>query len=143
MLQLTTDSPIWAHFKQDKVVVIGYSTGALSGLWLAGARANRFPQKEGTLIYKDYRVRGVVLLSPGHGAYFDPDGLSQINVPTLIIAAENDTVFPLFPNAMFYARYIPNAQYVKLKGIAIHEVFICPDYYQKLNIQKNALRFPY
>lgn len=142
MLALTTDPQFGPHFKQDRVAVIGYSVGALSGLWLSGGRANKFPEKNGTFVYKDFRVRAAILLAPGHGAYFDADGLKAIKVPILVIGAQNDSVYPLAGNAMHYAKFIPSVKYVKIKGdIVSHDFFLCPDHTQKLKLQKTILEF--
>ena len=133
MLALTTDTQFGPHFKQDKAIIVGYSTGALAALWLAGARAFKYPQKEGTLSYKDYRVRAIILLAPGFGSYFDKDGLSLVKIPTLIVGAEDDTLYPLPKNAMFFAKFISGAQYVKIGG-APHDFLLCPSRVQKNKI---------
>lgn len=142
MLAMTTDPQFGPFFKQDKAVVIGYSTGALTGLWLTGGRVNKFSDKAGSFLYKDLRVRGGILLGPGHGTYFEPDGLKGIKVPILILGVQNDDVYPLAQNAMFYEKHIPNSKFVKMKGGVIsHDFFLCPTVYQKAKLKKTILDF--
>lgn len=138
---LRSDPQFGIRFKHDKVVVLGYSTGALTALWLAGAKANKHPQKNGTLLYKDSSVRAAILISPGHGNLFDADGLLPIKIPVLVIAPQNDAVYPLFTNAMFFGKFIPNAKYVKVKGIVSHDFVLCPDHFQKIKLKKTILEF--
>jgi predicted dienelactone hydrolase len=141
MLLLTTDPQFGPHFKQDRVVVVGYSAGAISAFWLAGARANKYPHKEGTLNYKDPRVRAIIALAPGYGAYFDRDGLMGVKVPTLVISVQDDPVYPLAPNAMHFAKNIPYAKYVKITGNGAHDFFLCPDRTQKEKLKKTMMEF--
>ncbi len=141
MLSLSTDPQFGPRFKQDKVVVVGYSTGALTALWLAGAKANKYPDPKGKLQYKDYRVKAIVLLAPGFGPYFDQYGLEIVKTPTLILAPQNDTVYPLRTNAMHFAKFIPNAKYVKIKGIAPHDLFLSPGHDEKARILKRISEF--
>lgn len=141
MLLLTTDSQFGPRFKQDRVVILGHSTGAIAAFWLAGARANKYPQKEGTFNYKDPRVRAIITLAPGCGSYFDIDGLMGVKVPTLVISLQDDPVYPLAKNAMFFAKYIPYAKYVKFTGNGAHDYFICPDRVQKEKLKKTMMDF--
>lgn len=138
---LSTDPQFGPHFKQDNVAILGYSVGSLTALWLAGAKPSKFPSKEGTYPYKDYRVRAVILLGPGFGSYFDRGDLQAMKIPVLIVAAENDTVYPLFGNAMYYSKFIPHAKYIKIHGNATHDVFLCPDRTQKTKLKKSILEF--
>lgn len=138
---LSTDPQFGPRFKQDNVAIIGYSVGALTALWLAGAKPTKFPQKEGTYPYKDYRVRAVILLGPGYGSCFDKGDLQAVKVPVLIVAAENDTVYPLFGNAMYFSKFIPQAKYIKIHGNATHDIFLHPDRAQKTKLKKTILEF--
>lgn len=138
---LTHDQQFGPRFKQDKVVVVGYSTGALAALWMAGAKANKHPKPQGRLLYRDFRVKAVIMLAPGYGSYFDHYGLEIVKIPVLVLAPQNDTVFPLWPNAMHFSKYIPNVKYFKIKGNASHDVFLCPGHSEKIKIQKSILEF--
>jgi predicted dienelactone hydrolase len=104
----------------QQVTLVGHSLGGYTGLALAGA-----PLDLGWLEYRcrhgdplaltptdwlqcsaldlptryanlqDQRITQLILLNPLTGLLFGPSGLSQVRVPTLLLASSQDTITPL------------------------------------------------
>lgn len=106
-------------FNTDQVVVIGHSLGGYTALALAGTplsldHLRQFCSDPNPVILspadllqcnaadlsnppadlKDERVVQVVLLNPVIGRLFDEQSLSQVKIPTLMLAATEDSITP-------------------------------------------------
>lgn len=137
------------HLNETKIGMIGYSLGALTGVWLAGGIASKYQKPnlatsnpieleegltEETLYHLDIspakkshldpRIRSFLLLAPVYGSAFDKSGLFGIKAPVLIIAAENDKVAPPSENAVPFNEWIPAASYLLLGKRAGHSIFL-------------------
>ena len=111
--------PLRGKFNTDKAVLIGHSLGGYTGLALAGAKldtrnlqdfcenilpvglspadwlqcaAVELPDQVVDL--RDPRIAQVVAMNPITGELFGDAGLSQINIPTLMLASTHDGVTP-------------------------------------------------
>ncbi|CRX38860.1 alpha/beta hydrolase family protein [Estrella lausannensis] len=139
------------HIDKDKIGMIGYSLGSLTGLWLAGGIATNYrkPDVQNSLDIemeeglneqaienldiseakenlKDERIKAFLLLAPVYGFAFSKEGLSSIRVPLLIIAASEDDRAPIKENALFFKQTIPSAGMITLSGKADHTIYLNP-----------------
>lgn len=139
------------HIDKDKIGMIGYSLGSLTGLWLAGGIATNYrkpdirnsqgieieeglseedlanldiSEAKGNL--KDDKIKAFLLLAPVYGFAFSKEGLSAVRVPLLIIAAEEDEKAPIKSNALFFKQMIPSAGMITLSGRGDHSIFLNP-----------------
>lgn len=146
---LLTD-PFWGRqIDPDRIGVAGHSQGGFTALWIGGARVNadRFLAFQRRFINNplipehirhdlpldatpalnvaDARVKAVFAMAPGIVQDFgmDPDGLRQLNVPAYLTVGASDTQTPPEENAVFAAKYIPNAQLWVIPGAVDHEIF--------------------
>ncbi|MBF2077048.1 MAG: alpha/beta hydrolase [Synechococcales cyanobacterium T60_A2020_003] len=102
----------------EQIGVIGTSYGATVALGLAGAELNRdrlqtqcVPDDltlnlstllqcrtnglpEGDYTLRDPRIRAVIAMFPPTSVIFGPEGLSQIDVPTMVVSASEDQLAP-------------------------------------------------
>jgi predicted dienelactone hydrolase len=106
-------------FNTEKVVVIGHSLGGYTALSLAGTQLSlehlrKFCNDPNPVMFSpadliqcnaadlpdtptdlgDSRVARVVLLNPVIGHLFDEKSLSQVKIPTLMLASTDDTITP-------------------------------------------------
>lgn len=131
-----------------QVGFVGFSVGGLTGVWLAGGKANlyRKPQ-QGTSpaieltndsdqefidsinyapakqSYQDPNIKAVFLMAPAYGFAFDQAGLKDIKIPVMIVAGEGDTVTPPKENAEYMSKWIPQSVLKILPGKTDHFVF--------------------
>ncbi|MCO8168704.1 dienelactone hydrolase [Pseudomonas sp. 21LCFQ02] len=145
----TLDDPLLSpYLSAEQVGVIGYSAGGETALILAGARPD--PQRlrtyclerpddqdacrtQGWLVADrddlqaeaDPRVGALMLMAP-LSLMFGRQTLSDVHVPVLMYAGEEDRLLPLDKNAEALARKLPTApDYKRLAG-AGHFVFMAP-----------------
>ncbi|EKE09421.1 MAG: Dienelactone hydrolase protein, partial [uncultured bacterium] len=128
-----------------RVGFIGYSLGGMTGLALAGARAQNLqaiakkiqgsiPEiddamvesldfKEGYASFYDRRIKAMVLLSPA--AYiFPPQSLKSITMPIALVTSEGDEVLPFKEHAYPVIQYLNHARLKILKDTVSHYVFL-------------------
>lgn len=140
------------HVDAEKIGFIGYSLGGLTGIWLAGGVAPNYPVPDlntssfieldegisesiiknidfskGKKSYEDKRIKAEVLMAPAYGFAFNPEGLSSITIPILIIAANSDSIAPVSRNAQFFADNIKSSAIKILPGKAGHYIFLNPE----------------
>ena len=137
------------HIDENKIGMIGYSLGSLTGLWLAGGVATQYQKpdlmKKNTIeleeglteemirhldlgeakkSHADPRIKAFVLLSPVYGSSFDRTGLYAIKVPILMIAGENDKLAPVSDNALLFQQWIPASSLKILGKNSGHGIFL-------------------
>ncbi len=110
------DDPAWfaTALDLDRVAVAGHSYGGYTTLAFAGAPAGipqfaiaycaDHPDDEGCKLIEedpnkvwhlgDDRVRAAIAMAPAGFAAFGPEGLAQIAVPVMVMAAKDDTATP-------------------------------------------------
>jgi predicted dienelactone hydrolase len=149
--ELLKDPLFGSHIDQDKIGFVGYALGGLTGLWLAGGIANQYMamnEKSPEYLeldgldesdassaaelalakksYHDPRIKAMVLLAPSKSLAFDIQGLSQIKIPLLLIAAENDEIAEFKSNARYLKNSIQSSELVAIPGKAGHYIFLNP-----------------
>ncbi len=137
----------------SNIIVIGHSSGGQTATMLAGATfnlqqladycaseqskgdvscgygggASSAPasfKKQFSASHADARVKAMVLLDPALGSAVQVTSLRKINIPTLVVGAENNDFLPWKQHGLRYATEIPNAKMNALKGQEGHFVFI-------------------
>lgn len=133
----------------NQIAVTGYSLGGTTAIWVAGGRTtkldNMIPSSEFASIadfvrleevlptlnkemlskdWREPRIRAAFIMAPAWSWIFDEQSLSQISIPTYLIASEDDKVVVAKSNAGFFARHIPHAIYQSILGKASHFIFI-------------------
>jgi predicted dienelactone hydrolase len=117
-LNQNASSPLQGKLASDRVMVVGYSLGAATALSVAGAELQLTELKQrcpGDILafslgetaqcfaeglpedryqLRDSRVKAAIALSPTTSLIFGETGLSQVAVPTLIVAASADKTTP-------------------------------------------------
>lgn len=146
---LLKDPVFGPHIDKDKIGMIGYSLGSLTGVWLAGGIASNYRKptsrdiqsieneeglteeslenldiSEAKVNLRDQRIKSFVLLAPVYGFAFSQEGLSSVRAPILIIASEEDDKAPYKENALFFKEMIPSAGIVPITGRADHSIFL-------------------
>ena len=139
----------WRH-----VTMIGHSSGGQTAAALAGVRLNAaqllaycasaeaeadlgcgYGQRaqptpdalDADLIaanYEDERIEAIVMLDPALGPAATVESMREVDVPVLIIAAQENDFLPFAAHAEHYAAYIPNAKLVALDNGEGHFVFL-------------------
>lgn len=97
-------------------VSCGYGGGA-------GSAPTSF-KKQFSTSHADARVKAIVLLDPALGSAVQVTSLRKINIPTLVVGAENNDFLPWKQHGLRYASEIPNAKINSLKSQEGHFVFI-------------------
>jgi predicted dienelactone hydrolase len=147
--QLLEDPRFKDRIDSKRIGFAGYSLGGATGMWIAGGQiasidkeliknyseqdfnlevspnmidATDFTKAEGS--YKDPRISAVLVMAPALGWLFTEDSLTQIGIPVLIIAPEQDKVVPTEKNAKRFANKIAKATLKILPGEATHYVFL-------------------
>jgi predicted dienelactone hydrolase len=76
--------------------VVGHSLGGYTALAIAGGRPTAFPHESPDRLARpvqvtpDERVKALVLLAPATAWFKDPDALSSVRIPILMLTAEKD-----------------------------------------------------
>lgn len=74
----------------------------------------------------DPRVRAAVVVAPGFGFTFEPDGLSAVRAPVQLWEGDADASLPLATNAGAVRRLLPDAPEFHLVENADHFSFLAP-----------------
>ncbi|MET0356307.1 MAG: DUF6622 family protein, partial [Cellvibrio sp.] len=82
-----------------------------------------FVQKFGG-IYKDSRVKKIIMIDPTLGYGATPESLAKINLPTLVVGAQQNDFLPWDNHGARYTKYIPYAKSHLLTGREGHFIFI-------------------
>lgn len=134
----------------NKVVVIGHSSGGYTGLSLIGADFNpelianycqsknalkdkgcsygkkkpskKSPKQLPSLI--DNRVKAVIALDPALGPAVSQQALANISVPVMVVGAVNNDFLPFNHHAKYYTDNIKNAKLLALNNGEGHFSFI-------------------
>jgi len=124
-------------FNTQEVSVIGHSLGGYTALALAGAKLNitelrEFCQTQDSLLkvgadwiqcaaaelpegevqLQDQRVKQAIALNPTIGQLFGKKGLSQVNVPTLILTSTDDAITPAINHQLQPFTQLPKPKYL-------------------------------
>ena len=100
-IRLTVDSVladpiIGTRIARDKIAAIGHSMGGYTALAVAGGQPSAGPhetadgQVKKISVTRDPRIRALVLLAPGCAWFWEPGTLSGIDVPILLMTADQD-----------------------------------------------------
>lgn len=127
-----SDAEYKGRFNMEQVGVIGQSFGGYTALGLAGAQINfpklqkNCPVDQDTLNvslllqcqalglpafdYKlsDPRIKAAVAINPVDSSVYGQEGLSQINIPVMIVAGTADTVAPAYPEQIIPFTWLTN-----------------------------------
>jgi predicted dienelactone hydrolase len=60
--------------------------------------------------YRDSRIKAVVAMAPALGPGIKPGSLAELDIPVLVIAAEDDALLKYELNAEVYAKHVPRAE---------------------------------
>jgi predicted dienelactone hydrolase len=74
----------------------------------------------------DARLKAAVIVAPGFGFAFAPDGLSQVRAPVQLWQGEADTAVPLATNTAVVRRLLPPGTEFHLVPAAGHVSFVTP-----------------
>jgi len=149
--QVLNDPFFKQHVDPEKIGFIGYLTGGLTGVWLAGGRATQYPMPQvnpqelddcitqamldkidftkAQKSYEDKRIKAELLLAPSYGQAFDKNGLARVDIPMLILNLEKNKAAPSKENAQYLADYIKSSGLKILPGDTERLVFpkkLCP-----------------
>ena len=143
---LTLSDPFFKkRLNIDEVGVIGHSLGGYTALALAGAKINTEKLRDRcqnkkivlnislllqcraselpSLPYqlKDERIKGVIAVSPISSTVFGSESLSQIKVPTMIVAGSKDIVAPVIQEQIYPFTWLKTpVKYLALMNPADH-----------------------
>lgn len=145
---LLKDPVFGPHVDDNRIGMIGFSLGALTGVWLAGGISTQYHKpdlKKKNMIeieeglteemvahlnisdakkpHSDPRIKAFLLLSPVYGSSFDKGGLMNIKSPVLIMAAKDDKTAPLETNAEIFYEGIPGSSLILLQRGG-HNIFL-------------------
>ncbi|WP_199609430.1 alpha/beta hydrolase family protein [Flocculibacter collagenilyticus] len=147
------NNPFQHHLNWHNVVVVGHSSGGQTAASLAGvtldmanmtnycqlSKSNgdmgctyangKQAEKIGKIAsykqsYRDNRVKAVIMLDPAVGPAATKESLQSINIPALIIGAQNNEFVPFKYHAGYYAEYMPNAELMTLNNDEGHFIFL-------------------
>jgi predicted dienelactone hydrolase len=124
-------------FNTNQVVVIGHSLGGYTALALAGTQlsldhlrqfcsdpnpvmfspadllqCNAADLNDGPTNLGDERVKRVVLLNPVIGRLFDDKSLAGVKIPTLMLAATDDSITPAVSQQFLPFTHLHNSKYL-------------------------------
>ena len=74
--------------------------------------------------YRDARMRTIFAMAPALGAAVTADSLGKIEIPTVIVAGEADSVVPVDANAKYYAEKIPHTELTIFPAGVDHYTFL-------------------
>lgn len=144
---LLKDSKWSQHINPGQISALGHSSGGYTAIALAGAiydsslmrtycsSENRGPDcdlaksnvfvdySESSLSYKDDRIKVVIAMAPAVGPAITEQSLKAINIPVLILAAEDDEVLNISQHAERYASLISQSE-LKLVSGGGHFIFM-------------------
>lgn len=136
-----------SHIDRQRVGVFGFSGGATTALISIGgapdlqavpAHCKQHPEFVCGLMApaaplpqtwsSDPRIRAAVIVAPGLGFAFAPDGLRNVHVPVQLWAGTADTTVPAATNAQLIMTSLPTAAPAELKMVpgATHYSFVAP-----------------
>ncbi len=137
-------SVLGGKLNTENVTVIGHSLGGYTALAAAGAEMNLealrefcggrsfmelspadwlqcsavdLPDQEYNL--RDRRVKQVIAMSPVMGRIFDAEGLSKINIPTLITSASQDSITPAV-----HQQILPFRAFAEAEDPTLHRLLV-------------------
>jgi len=137
--QLLTHAEFGNHIDEKNIGFAGFSLGGLTGIWLAGGKANLIEQtlKDDPKVlahtdlvaakksYYEPRIKAGFLMAPAYALAFDPEHLQKISTPIYIITGGDDKIVST-QNAEHLAKWIPNSQLKIFPGKVGHFVFLNP-----------------
>lgn len=138
-----------SQIDSDKVGFFGFSAGATTGLVTVGGTPNfalvgphcatkpefactllkagtRLRAPAATEWAHDNRVKAAIIVAPGFGFTFEPDGLSDVKVPVQLWEGDADESLPLATNAGAVRRLLPSSPEFHLVHDAGHFSFMAP-----------------
>ncbi|HWK67799.1 MAG TPA: hypothetical protein VNS34_22980 [Rhizobiaceae bacterium] len=141
-------TPYGRQIDRDRIGVIGFSSGTVTALMLAGAepdfgrlaaycrdrvRATGLCEGGGKLapdravrgVVADERIGAALLLAP-IGVLFDSAQLSRIRIPVGIIFAGEDAELSLEVNVRPLADHLANVEMIEMIPLAGHMIFLAP-----------------
>ena len=75
-------------------------------------------------IYKDARVKKLIMIDPTLGYGATPESLATVHLPTIVIGAQNNDFLPWENHGARYTKNIPNAKSYLLTGQEGHFIFL-------------------
>ena len=100
------DALLGPRISRDDVAMLGHSMGGYTALAVAGGNPSSLPHEspEGVgrplAVAHDPRVRALVLLAPATPWFLLEGALSEVDLPILLLTAENDEYAPAFFGAL-------------------------------------------
>lgn len=147
--QILQNSLFQNRIDPTRIGFSGYSLGATTGLWIAGAcvkeiEKSTFQQicnqhlgetisldklKEGDFqevfqSFQDQRISAFFVMAPALGWMFTEQSLKNIQPPFYIVASEQDEIAPTEQNAQWFAKIMNRVSLKILKGNANHYTFL-------------------
>lgn len=147
--QILQNSLFQDHVDQNRIGFSGYSLGATTGLWIAGACVKEIEQSAfqqicnqqlGEVIsldklkeadfkqvfqsFHDQRISAFFVMAPALGWMFTEQSLKNIQLPFYIVASEQDEIAPTEQNAKWFAKIMTRVSLKILKGNANHYTFL-------------------
>lgn len=147
--QILHNSLFQDRIDQNRIGFSGYSLGATTGLWIAGAcvkeieqstfqqicnqqlgetiSLDKFKDKDFKQIFQsfhDQRISAFFIMAPALGWLFTEQSLKNIQPPFYIVASEQDEIAPIEQNAKWFAKIMSRVSLKILKGNANHYTFL-------------------
>lgn len=147
--QILHNSLFQDRVDQNRIGFSGYSLGATTGLWIAGACVKEIEQsafqqicnqqlgeafsmdklketdfKQVFQSFHDQRISAFFVMAPALGWMFTEQSLKNIQPPFYIVASEQDEIAPTEQNAKWFAKIMNRASLKILKGNANHYTFL-------------------
>ncbi|HLP89320.1 MAG TPA: alpha/beta hydrolase [Nostocaceae cyanobacterium] len=153
----TNATPLQSKLNTEKVMVVGYSFGGGTALALAGGefqldflkdRCRRHlttlslgqlaqcvskDLPENNYSFRDQRVKGAIALNPTSSLIFGNEGLTKVQVPTLILTSSADKITPALREQIIGFSKIPTPKW--LVGVigGTHLSVLDPNFFGKSN----------
>lgn len=147
--QVLQNSLFQDRIDPNRIGFSGYSLGATTGLWIAGACVKEIEQttfqqicnqhlgetipldklqeidfKEVFQSFHDQRISAFFVMAPALGWMFSEQSLKNIQYPFYIVASEQDEIAPTEQNAKWFAKIMNRASLKILKGNTNHYTFL-------------------